>query len=331
MTSINASFTESGLKAEVDLLKFGIVPNISQQIATTIQKFIDIGSKKSALAINAISIRYSTTPLKVTGTGKTLPNVKPPSPAKNLTFLMACGTKFFDALYYLSLPDNLRPEVVDPVELLDINQNFTCYETFDDPMTLAKYLFFIYFYYLTRASPPQVPLTGLPAPVPKFLRDVLGIRDDLSQIIDYVCSFPLEQMDAGWVRHIKFDGLGQETLMRFGLGVAGYRMAAPFKLLDLPADKEVQFRAAYNVAKSFATQAPCWDFHPLTRSANVLNMYGNLNKNLANLMLECFPAQALTELETLRTIFEFPVRDPAHLNYRAWTTEYQTTSPIFTK
>ncbi|KAI0999883.1 hypothetical protein K3495_g8314 [Podosphaera aphanis] len=85
------------------------------------------------------------------------------------------------------------------------------------------------------------------------------------------------------------------------------------------------------IAKSFIEAGYCWDFHPATRNPQVLSLYGNINKNLQNLMIACYKSSTLETMKAIKKIPFLPTYDPVHKNFMEWHSRppYRATKPIF--
>lgn len=117
----------------------------------------------------------------------------------------------------------------------------------------------------------------------------------------------------------------------FGSAVAGYRYFAPFKLYEIKVDANPLAQQAYTVARGIAQSPASWDIHPLARSPGVLTSHGNLNKNLMNLILECFTAEQIQQMATDRIIYAVPTVQPGHTNWKNWQSAPRigNVNPIF--
>jgi hypothetical protein len=154
--------------------------------------------------------------------------------------------------------------------------------------------------------------------IPNFLKTIMGLDQDQHIYVERICSFEPRKFDPKWAMYVQFKGLGQETLSRFGLGVAGYRNFGPFGLYKAKADMSPELAPAFEFARTIATSPSSWNVHPLTRSPDVLTKRGNLNKNLSNLMLHAFTQEQLKEMKDAKIIYKIPEREPTHRNYFQW-------------
>jgi hypothetical protein len=249
---------------------------------------------------------------------------------KDIKGLLRCGAKFLDAVIYLSLAEEDRP-LPKSHPGTQKQKDVVKFALYNDPSKITKYLFFVYFYIMIRAHTPSEKPQYQNQPVPKFLSSILGITSKPGEVADYLASFDLTGLDPAWVKHIKPVELGQETQSRLGLGVAGYRLPAVVDTLTPNKEGWEKHAGALSVTRSFIRGGLCWDFHPATRAPALLTKYGNINKNVTNLILDLYTEQKIEELLKIKKLAVKPVRDEGHINYLTWTTEmhYSATSPIF--
>lgn len=273
----------------------------SSELASKLAPFINHGSKKSIVSPDDLTI--------VKKSSDAVPGTM------NFAWLFANGNKFFDCLFFMSLNDGDRPPIVS-VPDGNILAPVSAQE-------VASALFYQYFFIITRGSTSSDTQATIGSSVPKFLNAVMGLTQAPDYYSDQLASFDLKKIDPSWVKSMPFTGLGKEAVMRFGLGVAGYRAFAPFKLLKKHDNLAGQDLIAYNVAKSMADAPFNWSIHPATRDANILSLYGPLNKNLANLSLSCFDNADLQALVVNRSIYTMPIFDPNFTQYRTWSAIFQ--------
>jgi len=326
---MNTDFTT--VISEVKTISFGRLDIDPISFAQVLEKYVHEGSKRHILSRDDIEVFFN---IKEDFEGKEVANVQDFSGkavARTLKGLLAAGAKFMDAVFWLAIPEGDRPTPSEhPQPKPGTPLTFATYNNHQD---IARCMFFYFFYILTRARAPMSTSGRTAEPVPQFLRTVLGISKGESEVADYLASFSLENIDPSWVRYIDLEGLSQEALNRFGLGVAGYRMAAPFKLETPDGPEVAKYQTAIDIAMSFATSDADWDFHPATRSSNVLTKYGNINQNLSNLILKVYSKETIERLVKIKVIFKVPDENPTHTNYKRWTKDmtYAATSKIFKK
>lgn len=276
--------------------KFGIVHIDPKATAIAFQEYLDVGSKLTGVSVEDISMRV----IK-----------KPEDPAKaTLAELVGIGMKLFDAVVWLSSPekDETHFNVDAGMNEADI----------PNMQQIARAVFYCYFMLLTQARYPSTGQEGESAKVPKFLTAIMGLNDPPGNYVRTVCSFTVQKFDPKWIRYVEFEAFGQEVLSRFGLGVAGYRMAGPFKLYEPKANILAARMPAFEFARELAKSPPTWGIHPLTRDPSVLKARGNLNANLGNLILDSFDDAQIDEMVASKILFKKPERNAAHREYLAW-------------
>jgi hypothetical protein len=229
----------------------------------------------------------------------------------NLVQLLEKGMKLFDAIVWLSAGrPSSHPLQHDPSITKD---------KIPSMHEIARSVFYVYFFLLTQARYPASSRTTDRPTVANFLKVLMGMDEDQNVYVDRICSFEPQKFDPAWVRYVNFRAFGQESLSRFGLGVAGYRLFGPFKLYEPKSDMDASLQSAVKFAQTVATAPASWDIHPLTRDVNILTRRGNLNKNLGNLILEAFTMEQIKEMVDAKILYSVPERQPAYRNYLQWS------------
>jgi hypothetical protein len=278
---------------------FGLVHISPEVTAQAFQAYLNTASKLTGVSLDDISRRVAKLPADVSRV--------------TLTDLLGSGMKLFDAIVWLTAnrPAS-HPLVTDPSITAD--QIPSLHE-------IARSVFYAYFMLVTQARYPA-PRTATEKPrIPNFLRTIMGMAEDQSVYIERICSFPPQKFDPAWVKFVEFNQFGQEVLSRFGLGVAGYRMFGPFGLYEPKAGLPANLQTACQFARTVARAPASWNVHPLTRSPNILTARGNLNKNLANLILDSFTDEQIAEMVASKVLYAKPEREAAHRNYLTWGAE----------
>jgi hypothetical protein len=291
---------------------FGIIRIDPEEVAKCLQTYLDTASNLTGVALEDISRAV----------------IRQPTNGANATLveLLAVGMKLFDAIVWLTAGRPIsHPLVIDPTMTTDKIPSLH---------TIARSVFFCYFMLVVQARYPvskNVPAAEAPK-IPNFLKTIMGMDAPQHEFVDVICSFEPQKFDARWAKHVRFEGFGQEVLSRFGLGVAGYRYFSPFGLYEPKVNLSENLKKAFDFARKVSKAAPSWDVHPLTRNPLVLKKRGNLNKNLGNLLLDCFDEETLREMAKVKIIFDVPKREPTHRNYLQWTADddISGTSLIFT-
>jgi hypothetical protein len=276
---------------------FKVIDIDPEQVAKGLQEYLKRGSQLTGVAITDIDRGVSTVPAdlkKVT-----------------LVDLLSVGMKLFDAMVWLTAGrPSEYPLTRDPTKTVD---------SIPSMHDVARSVFYSYFFLLTQARYPVKGGGDQKPTVANFLKVVMGMEEDQSVYISRICSFEPQKFNPSWVKYVEFSNFGQEALSRFGLGVAGYRMFGPFKLYTPVQDLSPEIKAAYDFARKVSMAPPSWDVHPLTRNVNILTSRGNLNKNLNNLIMECFTDEQIAEMVTAKVLYKTPVKEPNYRNYLTWS------------
>lgn len=278
---------------------FGLIHIDPEETAKSFQVYLETASKLTGVSLDDITVTVST---------------EPPSLDKvNLTWLLKHGMRLFDAIVWLTAgKPTSHPLRADPA------MNVAEIPSMHD---VARAVFYCYFMLVVQARYPVSKNNAEKPKIPNFLQTIMGMDADQHVYVERICSFEPQKFDPTWVKYVRFQGFGREVLSRFGLGVAGYRMFGPFALYKPKDNLSPEIKRAFEFAKKLATSEPTWDVHPLTRSPAVLTKRGNLNKNLTNLLLECFTDDQLKEMETAKVIYKYPSAEPTHKNYTQWNPE----------
>lgn len=284
---------------------FKIVDINPIEVAKALQTYLDRGSKLTGVSLEDIDRRIYVG--------------MPDQNKATLVQLLECGMKLFDAIVWLHAGrPGSHPLEVDPsMKKSDVP---TLHE-------VARSIFYVYFFLVTQARYPVKGAAQQKPKVPNFLSAIMGMEKDQSYYIGLLCSFDAQKFDPAWVKSVKFTNFGQETLSRFGLGVAGYRMFSPFKLYTPRSDISPELRRAVSFAEGIAKSPPTWSVHPSTRDATILTKRGNLNKNLGNLILDVFTEEQIDEMVKAKVIYGKPTREPTQRNYLSWTPEDDINGP----
>jgi hypothetical protein len=275
---------------------FGVIDIDVGVVGSVLEAFVARGSKLTGVSLDDITLGVTEMP--------------PNNANVDLEWLLTHGVKLFDAIIWLTAnrPNTHRLQVdtaITPDMIPSMHE-------------IARSVFYTYFFLLTQARYPSTSgQTGKPK-VANFLTNVMGMAEDQSVYIERICSFTPQKFDPQWIRNISFTGMGQETLSRFGLGVAGYRMFGPFKLYTPTQPIPAGLQPAYDFACNVARAPASWDVHPSTRNPEILTRRGNLNKNLGNLILKIFSAEEIAEMVTAKVIYSVPVEEKSHRNYTTW-------------
>jgi len=275
----------------------GIIHIDPEQTARAFQVYLDTASRLTGVSLDDINTNVVS-----------MPN----DPARaTLVDLLHCGMKLFDAVVWLTAGrPGSHPLQQDP--MMKKEDIASLHE-------VARSVFFCYFMLITQARYPVRSADEEKPRIPNFLRTIMGMDKDQGHYVDMICTFAPQKFDPSWARYVHFTGFGQEVLSRFGLGVAGYRMFGPFGLYAPRNGLPTNLQTAFSFARKVATAPSSWNVHPLTRNPNVLTARGNLNKNLGNLILDCFTDADIDEMVKAKILYAKPVRELSHRNYLTWT------------
>jgi len=296
MAPVNSSKV---LSTSVGRLDFKTIHIDAIDVAESFQEFVKSGSLLTGVSLDDLDLTVVSLPVN-------------PS-TSTLAELLNVGMKLFDAAVWITAK---RPSSHPLVQAETKTK-----ENILSLQTIAKSVFFCYFFLLTQARYPASASDKNPPAVPNFLRSIMRLDQPQHVYVENICSFNPSGFDARWVRHISFVGLGQEALSRFGLGVAGYRLFGPFKMFTPRSDIPENLKNAANFARNVAVNDATWDIHPITRAPGVLTRRGNLNKNLGNLILDVFTEEQINEMISVKMLYSKPTREPAYQNYKTWSAE----------
>lgn len=285
----------------VGSLGINLIQYSSAQLATLLGPFIAIGSQRHQVFITDINL--------VRDEGIAMPD------PLTVDYFLQFGNPLFEILFYLALP------VADRPAIRAVPAPGAGWTVFTGAMC-TEALFVQYFFILIRGSYSEAGGTTVGADIPNFLANVMGLSLSPYTYARRLAGFNLIKVDPRWVRHINLGALGQAAQNRLGLGVAGYRLLNPFRFLTPRAGLPANIMAAVGVAQSFYNAGYNWDFHPATRSGNVLATYGPINANLANLALVAFEVADLQALVASRALFQLPINNPVARNFTNWTVMY---------
>lgn len=281
----------------------GLIPDVirvnTREVAEAFATFLTIGSRIINLSIDQLNVTANDDTIDA-GTA-------------TVVNLIEHGNPVFNALLYVKLPLGNRPAVVR-VPHADRKAAIPHGE-------IASAIFFQYFMIMTRGSPSDADDATAGTRVPKFLGTVLQLRQTPKYYHDILASFPLSAIGNDWVRYVQIGGLSTEARSRLSLGVAGYRVLAPFRYLS-PHGRDTwttEHENAYRVALQMAQLPASWDWHPATRDPNLTQRFGPLNANLNQLALMSFTGDDLANLVTTRAIFAVPVDNPTVRDWMSWT------------
>lgn len=279
------------------VLQFENVEFDYEQLATALQRFVNIGSERGGIKKEDLTIqsRIDMGNRQFTDLATALNN----------------GTRLFDALAYFSLPPANRPLIAhEPLE-----------PGMSDPSLsdISRAVFYVFMWILIRGKAPSSAADANNGPVPNFLNEVMGLNEQPSHYSGLLASFDLAMMNPSWVQHIQLANIGQEAQNRLALGVAGYRVPAALVYIpwrrDLP---EHKIRAAQAVRR-FVRRGMTWDCFSGTRSGAFLDAVKNFNKNVENLLLDVADEQYIEYFVERKMLAVRPTRRAQYNQYLTWT------------
>lgn len=286
----------SATQSYIGVPDFKIIDIDTNEVAKALQVYLERGSKLVGVSLDDIDRSVTAIPSNAEST--------------NLAGLLGIGMKLFDAIVWLSAGrPNSHPLVVNP----NLKQG-----SLPSMAEIARAVFYVYFFLLTQARYPARQGVADPPKVSRFLYQIMGMTEPQHVYLEMICGFEASKFDPAWAKAVRFNNFGQETLSRFGLGVAGYRSFGPFKLYTPKDDTPENLKSAIRFAEKIAKSPPTWDVHPLTRNPTILTNRGNLNKNLGNLILDVFTDEQIKEMVSAKVLFSKPTREPNHRNYLSW-------------
>lgn len=243
-------------------------------------------------------------------------------PPADVTEAMTYGTKFFDAVYYFALEQQVRPTVVAGVD-----ESAKLEETV---MRTKRRLLWTAIFLMLRGSYPESAGMQPGTDIPAFLLNICGMDESPLNCATGLASFGLKSISPTWIREIKWNTFAAPIRQRLALGLAGYRSMAPFKLYSCKQGVDQEVRDAYEWVKRASQLPPDYAILSCTRSAAMIGRLGSWNKALANLTLECFTREQIEEMESIKILFAIPTRDPRADTWKAWVSggDLQLTDPI---
>jgi hypothetical protein len=231
---------------------------------------------------------------------------------KTVSDAIANGTKFFDAIYFVALgtPNTVICKKYDSVKnrvILTVSQ-------------VQHNLLLLYLYIMLRGGYPLSTGKELKKDIPTFMVNTVGMTVTPHEVATSLASFKIQNIPIGWIKMIPIEEFAPEIKQRFALGFPGYRLMAPFKNYELKSGVTAEVTKAYAWVRRLSIAPPDWAIIPPTRSATISAMLGPLNKNLGNLILECFTDAQIAEMidPKVKILFEKPTRDPRADNWKTW-------------
>jgi len=274
--------------------QFNFIKQDDAIIALFVQSLIDAGSLTKGLTQNDLKVYRPSSD----------------TPMKTIKDFLIQGNYLFDSILYLSVP-------VENREKLDVFP--ANWERPDNNAKhLARCMFVLYFFVLTQANVPDISKLQGNTRMPKFLSNVLHLNESADYYLRNLSTFNLVLMDHRWVRYVTFKGMSAEACARFSLGIAGYRMFAPFRYFSIKEGASEKVRRAVEIVVKFIGRGFFWEVHPYFKSAEVTKEFGSLNDTLGNLMLEAFTDEDLAIAVKSKMIYAKPTHMPRSNGWIGW-------------
>lgn len=223
---------------------------------------------------------------------------------------MRWGTKFFDAVYYFALESGARPAHTVGTDCSSTLEN--------DVLLTKKRLLWTAIFLMLRGSYPESATKVIGKDVPAFLSKICEMDESPLECANGLASFNLKSINPGWIREIQWGQFAPPIKQRLGLGLAGYRALAPFKLYSCRDDVHDDVKAAFKWVVNVAGKDYDYGILSCTRDAGLISKLGSWNAALGNLSLLCFTDEQLREMEMNKIIFKLPVRDPRADTWKIW-------------
>lgn len=234
------------------------------------------------------------------------------------------GCKFFDSIYYIALEnknkvDHKRFDSVPGREVLSIGD-------------VQRNLLLLYLYIMFRGNYPINDGKTIGKDIPAFLNNMLGFKNTPLSIAESLASFNIQKVPIDWIKHIDVKKFSPAIQQRIALGCPGYRMMTPFIHYECKQGVSQLVKDTHEWVRQIAMRPADWGIFPGTRDPSIIQRLGALNKNLGNLMLECFTSVQLQEMasQNIKMIYEIPVHDARYENWRVWSkiTDLDLNNPI---
>jgi len=229
------------------------------------------------------------------------------------------GNKLFDTFAWVGMNAEQRAKikiVAKPAEAKKI-----------DGKAVRDALAYLYMMLMIQA---RVPSTG--SQIPKFLTDILSIKDDAGDLMKKIANFDLNKIRHTWIKHVDISKLPQQANSRLGLVLAGHRLMAPFILYTPKSQLAPELATAIDAVKAYRRKGFSWNVHSYTRTGDLLAKFGNINGNLSNMMFEAFTKEQLNDMAAKKIIYKAPDSyDQRHTQYKTWTVDMWTSVGDFVK
>jgi len=232
------------------------------------------------------------------------------TPPGNVTEAIRYGTKFFDAVYYFAIESSLRPAHTAGN---DIGSGLN-----NEISLVKKRLLWTAIFLMLRGGYPESKGKVTGTDIPAFLVKICGMNESPFDCANGLASFNLASINPQWIREIQWSQFAAPIKQRLGLGLAGYRSLAPFKMYECKSDASQEVKEAFDWVRRITQKPMDYAILSCTRSAALIARLGSWNAALGNLSLLCFTKQDLEEMESVKIIYQIPTRDPRADTWRSW-------------
>jgi hypothetical protein len=235
------------------------------------------------------------------------------APPVDVMAAVEAGAKFFDACYYFGSSD-VTDFPFAPLPAGSLTGEAAVTTARQNLMVMAVWC-------MIRGAYPSGTETTLGAHIPAFIKNIMHWDGSGAALAHTLASFELPRIGMEWLRRIEWGRLPVEVQQRLALGMAGYRLFTPFRLLRPRANASPEALAANQVVQSLMASGATWDIFPPTRNPIISSNFGSLNKCLESLMLHIFDAAQIQELVggTMNILFRMPVDDKRYHGWKNWT------------
>jgi len=157
----------------------------------------------------------------------------------------------------------------------------------------------------------------------QFLTNTLGIAGDTNNLVKNLSSCNMELMPKTWIKHVQFPNISIEAKNRLGLGAAGHRFLQALKYIP-PGEFKDDTKVDQDFCKELLdyTQGSLWwEFHPITKSADLISIFGSLNELLSTILARSVKKEFLEILNTANVLYSVPTIQPGVLEVSAFKFE----------
>lgn len=211
----------------------------------------------------------------------------------NVTDMFDKGMHYLDAVF-LSSNIDLLPQV----DWVEVGAEMKTQSNYID---VARGVFIWYFNLFTQAR----------AIVPneaQFLTSTLGLPGKTTDYVKALSSCNMELMPKSWIKKITFDKLSTEAKNRLALGCAGHRYLQALKYVpnhEFKRDHPGDIKFCRNLI-AYTQGSLWWELHPITKSADLISVFGSLNKVLSTVLARSVKESFLKKLTASKVLYDMP-------------------------